>query len=152
MSVASYAYFLCDGLGKTSSAASTNSVTSWRIRPENLKLKLSSAGTPSSHCWLSPTSESHSVITQRALQRATWHEVGTWRFSRLRIAPHPVTRLLQFSVSLFPTPRDFVQDSFPTCRRYGDKLDGAPGERSVWLRLVAEHRAAIGSSRIGMAR
>src|SRR5690349_11937943 len=115
-------------------------------------LKLSSAGTPSAHRGLSPTTESLPVVTQRTLQRATRHEVGTWRFSRLRIAPHPITRLLQFSVSLFPTPRDCVQDSSPTCKGYGDKLDRAVGERSVWLRFAAEPLADIGSSSLDMGR
>lgn len=94
--------------------------------------------------------ESGLVITQRALHRATWHMVGTWRSSPLSTAPHPVTRLLQVSVSLFSTPRDTVQGSSPTCRRYAGRLDGVPGRCSVWLQCAAEHRPESGGFSMGI--
>lgn len=118
-------------------------VTYIRIRRRNLKL--SSAGTPSVRRRLSPTSESHPIVMQRALQRATWHLVGTWRFSRLCIASRLVTRLLHFSVSFPPTPRDSVQGGSP---RAEDKLEnwmesledipcGCAAERSTRLNAEA---------------
>ena len=119
-------------------------VTYRRIRRENLKL--SSAGTPSARRWLSPIFKCRPRITQRALQRATWHGVGTWRFSRLRIAPHLVTRLLQFSVSLFPTPRYFTRVASPRAEdmviNWMELLEDVPCgyavPRSTGLNLEAE--------------
>lgn len=76
-------------------------------------LKLSSAGTPSVRRRLSRTSKSQSVITQRALQRATWRKVGTWRSSRLRVILHLFTRLLQVFVSLYSNTKKSTRVAYP---------------------------------------